>query len=110
MRRTTSALAAVVVTAGVIAISGQPRQKPQNADTGTSDVTRGRVVFSDAFGAVRRSVLLEMPYVDDIPVSEDQVWGKTVTGAGWAMASKRSLSQASAAFEISSRKKTSRSE
>jgi rhamnosyltransferase len=45
----------------------------------------GRVVFSDAFGAVRRSVLLEMPYVDDIPVSEDQVWGKAVTGAGWGI-------------------------
>jgi glycosyltransferase involved in cell wall biosynthesis len=45
----------------------------------------GRVLFSDAFGAVRRSVLLEIPYVDDIPVSEDQVWGKAVTGAGWAI-------------------------
>jgi rhamnosyltransferase len=46
----------------------------------------GRVLFSDAFGAVRRTVLLEIPYVDDIPVSEDQVWGKSVTGAGWAIA------------------------
>jgi rhamnosyltransferase len=45
----------------------------------------GRVLFSDAFGAVRRSVLLEIPYVDDIPVSEDQVWAKTVTASGWAI-------------------------
>ena len=49
MRRTTSALAAVVVTAGVIAISGQPQQNPQNADagSGTGDAARGRVVFSE---------------------------------------------------------------
>ncbi|MDQ3996975.1 MAG: glycosyltransferase family 2 protein [Gemmatimonadota bacterium] len=47
--------------------------------------TLGSVLFSDAFGAVRRSVVLELPYVDDIPVSEDQVWGKAVTGAGWAI-------------------------
>ena len=50
MRRTTSALAAVVVTAGVIAISGQPEQNPQNplnVDGGAGDVTRGRVVFSE---------------------------------------------------------------
>jgi rhamnosyltransferase len=47
--------------------------------------TLGSVLFSDAFGAVRRSVVLEVPYIDDIPVSEDQVWGKAVTGAGWAI-------------------------
>jgi rhamnosyltransferase len=45
----------------------------------------GRVLFSDAFGAVRRSVVLDVPYVDDIPVSEDQVWGNAVTRAGWAI-------------------------
>jgi rhamnosyltransferase len=45
----------------------------------------GRVLFSHAFGAVRRAVLLEFPYVDDIPVSEDQVWARMVTAAGWAV-------------------------
>jgi glycosyltransferase involved in cell wall biosynthesis len=45
----------------------------------------GRVVFSDAFGAVRRTTLLEFPYVDDIPFGEDHVWAKTVTERGWSI-------------------------
>jgi rhamnosyltransferase len=45
----------------------------------------GGVVFSDAFAAVRRSTLLEIPYVDDIPFAEDHVWSKTVTARGWSI-------------------------
>jgi rhamnosyltransferase len=45
----------------------------------------GRVVFSNAFAAVRRSTLLEIPYVADIPSAEDHVWAKMVTGRGWSI-------------------------
>lgn len=45
----------------------------------------GRVVFSNAFCAVRRSALLEIPYVDDVPSAEDHIWAKTVTARGWAI-------------------------
>jgi rhamnosyltransferase len=44
-----------------------------------------RVVFSHAFAAVRREVALSRPYIDDIPVSEDQVWAKMVTASSWAI-------------------------
>lgn len=45
----------------------------------------GRVVFSNAFAAVRRSTLLEIPFVNDVPSSEDHVWAKAVTGRGWSI-------------------------
>jgi glycosyltransferase involved in cell wall biosynthesis len=45
----------------------------------------GRVVFSNAFAAVRRSTLLEIPFVDDIPSAEDHVWAKMVTERGWSI-------------------------
>jgi rhamnosyltransferase len=45
----------------------------------------GRVVFSNAFAAVRRSTLLEIPFVDDIPSAEDHVWAKMVTARGWSI-------------------------
>lgn len=45
----------------------------------------GRVLFSNAFGAVRRDVALRIPFVDDVPVSEDQVWAHQVLAAGYSI-------------------------
>ena len=42
----------------------------------------GRVVFSNAFSAVRRDVVLEIPIPDQADYSEDQVWARQVLGAG----------------------------
>jgi rhamnosyltransferase len=46
----------------------------------------GRVLFSNAFSAVRRDVLMRVPFVDDVPVSEDQVWAHQVLAAGYTIA------------------------
>ena len=46
----------------------------------------GRVLFSNAFSAVRRSTILRVPFVDDVPVSEDQVWAHQVLSAGYSIA------------------------
>lgn len=45
----------------------------------------GRVLLSDAFSVLRREVALAIPYVDVIPVSEDQVWARQVLAAGYAI-------------------------
>lgn len=45
----------------------------------------GRVVFSNAFAAVRRSTLLQIPFVNDVPSAEDHVWAKAVTASGWSI-------------------------
>ncbi|MDB4950369.1 MAG: rhamnosyltransferase [Gemmatimonadetes bacterium] len=45
----------------------------------------GRVLFSNAFSAVRREVALQLPFVDHVPVSEDQVWGFQVLERGWSI-------------------------
>jgi rhamnosyltransferase len=42
----------------------------------------GRVLFSNAFSALRRDVALEVPFVDGIPVSEDQAWALQVLERG----------------------------
>jgi rhamnosyltransferase len=42
----------------------------------------GRVLFSNAFSAVRREVIERVPFVDEVPVSEDQVWAHQVLAAG----------------------------
>jgi rhamnosyltransferase len=41
----------------------------------------GRVLFSNAFSAVRRTDLLAVPF-DDVPVSEDQVWAQQQLARG----------------------------
>jgi rhamnosyltransferase len=46
----------------------------------------GRVLFSNAFSAVRRELALRIPFVDDVPVSEDQVWAHHVLAAGYSVA------------------------
>lgn len=46
----------------------------------------GRVLFSNAFSAVRRDVALRIPFVDDVPVSEDQVWAHQVLQGGYSVA------------------------
>ncbi|MFN2565309.1 MAG: glycosyltransferase family 2 protein [Gemmatimonadaceae bacterium] len=68
-----------------VSVNYPPTPRRYDPVPGGHSPALGRVVFSDAFGAVRRSVVLEIPYVDDILVSEDQVWAKAVTAAGWAI-------------------------
>jgi rhamnosyltransferase len=46
----------------------------------------GRVLFSNAFSAARRELLLRIPFVDHLPVSEDQVWAHQVLEAGYSVA------------------------
>ena len=46
----------------------------------------GRVVFSNAFSAVRRDVALEIPIPEDADYSEDQIWARRVLAAGYAIA------------------------
>jgi rhamnosyltransferase len=46
----------------------------------------GRVLFSNAFSAVRRSVALQVPFIDGIPVSEDQAWALQVLERGMSIA------------------------
>jgi rhamnosyltransferase len=45
----------------------------------------GRVLFSNAFSAVRRDVALANPFVDGIPVSEDQAWALQVLERGMSI-------------------------
>lgn len=54
--------------------------------TGTAYPPRpGKVLFSNAFSAVRRDVVLEVPFRDDVPVSEDQVWARDVLARGFGV-------------------------
>ncbi len=46
----------------------------------------GRVVFSNAFSAVRRDVWERIPLPEDVPVSEDQAWAQAVLAAGYQIA------------------------
>jgi hypothetical protein len=45
----------------------------------------GRVLFSNAFSAVRRQLALQIPFVDNVPVSEDQVWAHQVLATGYSV-------------------------
>lgn len=45
----------------------------------------GRVLFSNAFSAVRRELIESVPFVDDVPVSEDQVWAHQVLARGYSI-------------------------
>ncbi|MGI9180602.1 MAG: glycosyltransferase family 2 protein [Longimicrobiaceae bacterium] len=45
----------------------------------------GRVLFSNAFSAVRRDLALRVPFVDEVPVSEDQVWAHQVLAEGYSI-------------------------
>jgi rhamnosyltransferase len=46
----------------------------------------GRVIFSNAFSAVRRDVIERMPFADAATVSEDQVWAHHAVNAGYLIA------------------------
>ena len=46
----------------------------------------GRVLFSNAFSAVRRQVALEVPIPEDADYSEDQIWARRALAAGYAIA------------------------
>ena len=46
----------------------------------------GRVVFSNAFSAVRRDVWERFPFPEDVPVSEDQAWAQSVLAEGYLIA------------------------
>lgn len=43
----------------------------------------GRVVFSNAFSALRRDVALEVPIPEDADYSEDQIWARMVLARGY---------------------------
>ena len=45
----------------------------------------GRVLFSNAFSAVRRDVALEIPIPEDADYSEDQIWARRALAAGYAI-------------------------
>lgn len=46
----------------------------------------GRVLFSNAFSAVRRELALRLPFVDGVPVSEDQAWALQALELGYSIA------------------------
>lgn len=46
----------------------------------------GRVVFSNAFSAVRRDVALRIPIPEDADYSEDQIWARRALAAGYRIA------------------------
>lgn len=46
----------------------------------------GRVVFSNAFSAIRRDVGLEIPIPEEADYSEDQIWARRVLAKGYAIA------------------------
>lgn len=46
----------------------------------------GRVVFSNAFSAVRRDVATELPIPEEADYSEDQIWARRALAAGYAIA------------------------
>lgn len=50
------------------------------------DPRPGRVVFSNAFSAVRRDVALEIPIPEEADYSEDQIWARRALAAGYAIA------------------------
>ncbi|MDX1675521.1 MAG: glycosyltransferase family 2 protein [Longimicrobiales bacterium] len=45
----------------------------------------GRVVFSNAFSAVRRDVALEIPIPEEADYSEDQIWARKALKSGYAI-------------------------
>lgn len=45
----------------------------------------GRVLFSNAFSAVRRSTALETPFPEQIGYSEDLIWAHRVMAAGYSL-------------------------
>ena len=45
----------------------------------------GRVVFSNAFSAVKREVIEQVLFSDDAPVSEDQIWAHAVLLNGYSI-------------------------
>lgn len=46
----------------------------------------GRVLFSNAFSAVRRDAIERVPFADDARFSEDQMWAHEVLAAGYSIA------------------------
>jgi glycosyltransferase involved in cell wall biosynthesis len=46
----------------------------------------GRVLFSNAFSAVRRGVVTAVPFADDARFSEDQMWAHQALAAGYSIA------------------------
>lgn len=96
--------AAALSEAGVAGVYG--RQVPRNASTmemffvamnypahplrfdpqpGGHHPRPGRVLFSNAFSAVRRDVARATPFLDTAPVSEDQIWAHQVLEVGYSI-------------------------
>src|SRR5690606_24887255 len=51
----------------------------------------GRVVFSNAFSAVRRDVALRIPIPEAADYSEDQIWARRALAAGYFVAYESSI-------------------
>jgi rhamnosyltransferase len=45
----------------------------------------GRVLFSNAFSAVRRDVIASVPFAEDAEFSEDQMWAHQALAAGYSI-------------------------
>ena len=50
-----------------------------------SSIVPGRVVFSNAFSAVRRDVAREVPIPEEADYSEDQIWARRALAAGYTI-------------------------
>lgn len=62
------------------------REEPSVYDGDSALPRPGRVVFSNAFSAVRRDAWERFPFPEDVPVSEDQAWAQIVLSAGGRIA------------------------
>jgi glycosyltransferase involved in cell wall biosynthesis len=68
-----------------VALNYPPDPDRYDPDPGGHHPRPGRVVFSNAFSAVRRDIALEVPIPDDIDYSEDQVWARRALAAGYSI-------------------------
>ncbi len=57
-------------------------EEPRTFDRKGALPRPGRVVFSNAFSAIRRDVWERHPFPEDVAVSEDQAWAHAVLSAG----------------------------
>ena len=68
-----------------VALNYPPEPLRFDPEPGGHHPRPGRVLFSNAFSAVRREIALQIPFVDDVPVSEDQVWAHQVLREGYSI-------------------------
>jgi len=64
-----------------VSLNYPPQPLRFNPQSGAHHPRPGRVLFSNAFSAVRRADIVAVPF-DDVPVSEDQVWAQQQLARG----------------------------